>query len=118
MTLGHNGNLTNAERAARRARAEGVRSPTTSDTEVIAALIANDPAPLEEAVADAMRRLEGAFTVVALAEGKLVGFRDPHGFRRSTSAASTATRCSPPRRARSTSSAPSTSARSRRASSS
>src|SRR2546426_5994389 len=57
------------------------RLTTTSDTEVITALIANDPAPLEEAVAGAMRRLEGAFTVVALAEGTLIGFRDAHGFR-------------------------------------
>src|SRR5436189_5338090 len=51
--------------------ADGIPLSTTSDTEVIAALIANDTAPLEEAVAKAMRRLEGAFTIVALAEGKL-----------------------------------------------
>jgi amidophosphoribosyltransferase len=48
---------------------------------VIAALIANDPAPLEDAIAKAMGRLDGAFTIVALAEGKLVGFRDSYGFR-------------------------------------
>ena len=48
---------------------------------MIAALIANDDAPLDDAVAGAMERLEGAFSVVALSEGKLVGFRDPHGFR-------------------------------------
>jgi len=81
VTLGHNGNLTNVEQVREELIEEGVLLATTSDTEVIAALIANDPAPLEEAVAGAMRRLEGAFTVVALADGKLVGFRDPHGFR-------------------------------------
>ena len=81
VTLGHNGNLTNIEQVREELVQEGVQLATTSDTEVIAALIANDPAPLEDAVAGAMRRLEGAFTVVALAEGKLVGFRDPHGFR-------------------------------------
>src|SRR6186997_1299909 len=81
VTLGHNGNLTNIEQVRDELLQEGIQLATTSDTEVIAALIANDPAPLEEAVAGAMRRLEGAFTVVALAEGKLVGFRDPHGFR-------------------------------------
>ncbi len=81
VTLGHNGNLTNVEQVREQLIDEGVLLATTSDTEVIAALIANDPAPLEEAVAGAMRRLEGAFTVVALADGKLVGFRDPHGFR-------------------------------------
>jgi amidophosphoribosyltransferase len=81
VTLGHNGNLTNVEQLREELQADGVHLATSSDTEVIAALIANDPAPLEEAVAGAMRRLEGAFTIVALAEGTLVGFRDPHGFR-------------------------------------
>ena len=54
---------------------------STSDSELIAALIANDPAPLPEAVGNTLARLEGATTVVALTEGKLLGFRDPHGFR-------------------------------------
>ena len=53
----------------------------TSDSEVIAALIANDEAPLDEAVANAMRQLEGAYSIVALSEGTLIAFRDPHGFR-------------------------------------
>jgi amidophosphoribosyltransferase len=81
VTLGHNGNLTNAEQLREELAGEGVRLGSTSDTELIAALIANDPAPLEDAVANAMRRLEGAYTVTALSEGTLVGFRDPHGFR-------------------------------------
>jgi amidophosphoribosyltransferase len=81
VTLGHNGNLTNAQELRDELAADGVSLSTTSDTEVIAALIANDPAPLQEAIANAMRRLEGAFTIVALAEGKLVGFRDAYGFR-------------------------------------
>jgi amidophosphoribosyltransferase len=81
ITLGHNGNLTNAEQLREELAGEGVQLGSTSDTELIAALIANDPAPLEDAVANAMRRLEGAYTVTALSEGTLVGFRDPHGFR-------------------------------------
>src|SRR5262245_44573331 len=81
VTLGHNGNLTNAQELREQLAADGVQLSTTSDTEVIAALIANDEAPLDEAVANAMGRLEGAYTIVALAEGKLLGFRDPHGFR-------------------------------------
>ncbi|MBA2568574.1 MAG: amidophosphoribosyltransferase, partial [Actinobacteria bacterium] len=81
VTLGHNGNLTNAATLRDELAADGIRLSTTSDTEVIAALIANDPAPLEDAVANAMNRLEGAYTVVALADGTLVGFRDPYGFR-------------------------------------
>src|SRR5439155_8431735 len=58
-----------------------VRLDSGSDTEVIAALVAHDPAPLPEAVANTMLRLEGAYSVTALAEETLVSFRDPFGFR-------------------------------------
>jgi amidophosphoribosyltransferase len=81
IALGHNGNLTNASEVRAQLADEGVKLSSTSDSELIAALIANDPAPLDEAVAGAMRRLEGAFSIVALSEGTLVAFRDPHGFR-------------------------------------
>jgi amidophosphoribosyltransferase len=81
VALGHNGNLVNATELRAELTADGVTLGTTSDTEVIAALIANDPAPLEDAIANAMARLQGAFSCVALSEGKLIGFRDAHGFR-------------------------------------
>jgi amidophosphoribosyltransferase len=81
VALGHNGNLTNASQLRDELAADGVTLAATSDTEVIAALVADDPAPLEEAVANAAARLEGAYSIVALAEGKLLGLRDPHGFR-------------------------------------
>ena len=77
VALGHNGNLVNAAQLRADLRGRGIRLGSTSDTEVIAALIAHDPAPLPEAVAAAMRRLEGAYSVVALAEETLVAFRDP-----------------------------------------
>jgi amidophosphoribosyltransferase len=81
VALGHNGNLTNAAELRDELAAAGHRSRTTADSEVIAALIANDPAPLEEAVAHAMAKLDGAFSVVLLSENKLVAFRDPRGMR-------------------------------------
>jgi amidophosphoribosyltransferase len=81
VALGHNGNLVNAGELRDELSAEGVKLRSSSDTELIAALIANDPAPLGEAIANAMSRLEGAYSVTALAEGKLLAFRDPHGFR-------------------------------------
>src|SRR6266702_3524047 len=81
IALGHNGNVTNAAELREELAERGHRLATTADTEVIAALIANDPAPLAEAVANAMRRLDGAFSVVALSEGKLIAFRDPRGMR-------------------------------------
>jgi amidophosphoribosyltransferase len=78
VALGHNGNLVNA--AALR---EEIGKPlaSSSDSEVIAALIADDDAPLEEAIANTMSRLEGAATVVGLADETLFAFRDAHGFR-------------------------------------
>jgi amidophosphoribosyltransferase len=78
VAVGHNGNLVNASELR-----DGldVKLSSTSDTELIAALIANDPQPLREAVVSAMQRLDGAYSVTALAEGKLLAFRDPHGFR-------------------------------------
>src|SRR5512146_1011123 len=78
VALGHNGNLVNA--AALR---DEIGKPlgSSSDSEVIAALIADDDAPLEEAVSNAMNRLEGAASVVGLADDTLFAFRDAHGFR-------------------------------------
>jgi amidophosphoribosyltransferase len=81
VALGHNGNLTNTSELRAALEAERVPLGATSDSEVIAALVAHDHAPLAEAVAHAMLRLEGAYSVVALAEGQLVGFRDAHGIR-------------------------------------
>jgi amidophosphoribosyltransferase len=81
VALGHNGNLTNAAELRAELEEHGRKPTTTADSEVIAALIANDNAPLEEAVAGAMRRLDGGFSVVLLSEGKLLAFRDPRGMR-------------------------------------
>jgi amidophosphoribosyltransferase len=81
VALGHNGNLTNASALRAHLAATGVTLSSTSDSELIAALVASDPAPLEDAVAGAMRRLEGAYSIVALSEGALLAFRDPFGFR-------------------------------------
>jgi amidophosphoribosyltransferase len=78
VALGHNGNLINADEL--RAEIAG-RLASSSDSEVIAALIANDEQPLADALASTMAQLEGAATVVGLADGQLFGFRDAHGFR-------------------------------------
>ncbi len=81
VAIGHNGNLTNTTELRAALQADGIALGATSDTEVIAALIAHDPAPLPIAVAHAMERLEGAFSVALLSEGTLVGFRDANGIR-------------------------------------
>jgi amidophosphoribosyltransferase len=81
IALGHNGNLVNVEELRAELVEDGVRLASGSDSEVIAALVARDPAPLPEAVANAMARLDGAYSVSAVSEGTLVAFRDPFGFR-------------------------------------
>ncbi|HYZ77824.1 MAG TPA: amidophosphoribosyltransferase [Gaiellaceae bacterium] len=81
VALGHNGNLTNAADLRDELAADGIPLASTSDSEVIAALLAGADAPLEDAAAATMARLEGAFSVVALSEGRLLAFRDAHGFR-------------------------------------
>jgi len=78
VALGHNGNLINADALREELRP---RLASTSDSEVIAAMISCDPRPLPEAIAEAVARIEGAATVVGLAEGKLFAFRDARGFR-------------------------------------
>jgi amidophosphoribosyltransferase len=81
VALGHNGNLVELGPLRDELLAEGVKLGTGSDTEVIAALLARDPSPIAEAVAATMGRLSGAYSVVAIADGSLVAFRDPLGIR-------------------------------------
>ena len=81
VALGHNGNLVEPATLRDELVAAGVKLGTSSDTEVIAALLARDPSPLPEAVAATMRRLDGAYSVVAIAGDTLVAFRDPLGIR-------------------------------------
>ncbi len=81
VALAHNGNLTNTAALREGLLAAGARLRSTSDTEVISALIARDPRPLAEAIAGAMAKLEGAYAIVLLSEGALAGFRDPDGIR-------------------------------------
>src|SRR5262249_30590993 len=55
---------------------------STSDSEIVAALIATHPAELlEDAIADVLGRLRGAFSIVAMTKDRVVAFRDPHGLR-------------------------------------
>ena len=82
IALGHNGNLTNTSSLRADLRERRVRLESTSDTEVIAALIAQHPSDdLADAVADTMSHVEGAFAAVVLSERALAGFRDPDGIR-------------------------------------
>ncbi len=81
VALGHNGNLTNTAELREELAERGVRLETTSDTEVIAAIICEHPGPIEDGVREAMARIEGAFSAVLLDHERVIGFRDPDGIR-------------------------------------
>jgi amidophosphoribosyltransferase len=82
LALAHNGNLINAVELHAELRGHEVSFGSTSDSEIIAALLATHPAErIEDAVADVLPRLKGAFSTVVMTEDAVVAFRDPHGLR-------------------------------------
>ena len=82
VALAHNGNLINALELHRELVDAGVGFSSTSDSEIIAAMIATHPAEeVEDAIADVLPRLRGAFSIVAMTKDRVVAFRDPHGLR-------------------------------------
>ena len=82
LALAHNGNLINAVELHAELRAQGVQFTSTSDSEIIAALLSTHPAErIEDAVADVLPRLKGAFSTVVMTKDKVIAFRDPAGLR-------------------------------------
>jgi amidophosphoribosyltransferase len=82
LALCHNGNLTNAESLRQRLLADGQLFTSPSDSEVVLALINRSRAStLEEAVVEALRVVEGAYSLLILTETAFIAVRDPHGFR-------------------------------------
>ncbi len=82
VALAHNGNLINALELHEELLARGVTFSSTSDSEIIAAMIATHPAEeIEDAIADVLPRLRGAFSIVAMTKDRVVAFRDPQGLR-------------------------------------
>jgi amidophosphoribosyltransferase len=81
VALGHNGNLTNTRQLREELLARGIRLTSTSDTEVICALIAHHQGSLADAAASAMEQLRGAFSAVVLSDDAMLAFRDPDGIR-------------------------------------
>ncbi|MFC4766914.1 amidophosphoribosyltransferase [Effusibacillus consociatus] len=82
MALAHNGNLTNAYQIHGRLERQGSIFQTTSDTEVVAHLIAKSGLPtLEENVKESLSVVKGAYAFLILSDDKLLAMRDPHGLR-------------------------------------
>ena len=82
LALAHNGNLTNARQLRRELVQAGSLFQSTMDTEVIQHLIATSrEARLLDRVIEALRAVDGAYSLVALSRRKLIGARDPLGVR-------------------------------------
>src|ERR1700730_14793322 len=82
VAVAHNGNITNAAELRRDLEREGSIFQASSDTEVILHLVARSrERTLPAALREALLQLEGAFSLVFLAEDRVIVARDPHGFR-------------------------------------
>src|SRR6478609_4638726 len=82
IAVAHNGNLVNATAIRARLESQGSIFQTSSDTEVLVHLIAlSKEHTLPEAMADALRRVEGAFSLVMISPDRIFAARDPRGFR-------------------------------------
>lgn len=84
LAVAHNGNLSNALALRRELELSGAIFHTTSDTETIAYVITREriTAPsIQDAVSQAMDKLDGAYSLVLMSSTKLIAVRDPHGFR-------------------------------------
>ena len=84
LGLAHNGNLINANELREELAYTGAIFQTTIDSEVIAYHIARqriNTATVEEAVARAMNKIKGAYSLIVMSPRKLIGARDPYGFK-------------------------------------
>ena len=84
LAVAHNGNLINAPQLRHELEYSGAIFQTTIDSEVIAYHIARERVnakSAEEAVARAMDKIQGAYSLVVMSPRKLIGARDPYGFR-------------------------------------
>ena len=84
LALAHNGNLVNAAELRHELEYTGAIFQTTIDSEVIAYHIARErlnSRTVEEAVGRAMHKIKGAYSLIVMSPRKLIGARDPYGFR-------------------------------------
>jgi len=84
FAIAHNGNTVNCKQLKEILKAEGAVFTTTSDTEIIAQLIAhehNKSGNFVEGIKSAMEKIRGSYSLTILFEDKLIGVRDPYGIR-------------------------------------
>jgi len=82
LAIAHNGNIVNARKLRSDLEASGSVFQTTMDSEIVLHLIAKGMKDgLEQAVAQAMKQIKGAYSMAIMTEDTLIVVRDPHGFR-------------------------------------
>lgn len=84
LAVVHNGNLTNAVELREELQANGAIFNSTSDTEVIAYIIARERLKthsVEQAIMNTMKYIKGAYSLLVISSKKLIAVRDPQGFR-------------------------------------
>ncbi len=82
FAVGHNGNITNAVALRERLKRRGSLFQSTSDTEVIVHLIATSAhGTLIDRIVEALRQIEGAYSLIGMSEDSVIGVRDPLGVR-------------------------------------
>lgn len=81
IAIAHNGNLTNAAKLREELEAKGSIFQTTVDSEIILHLMAQPADNGTDSLINAVRRIEGAYSLVIMTGKELIGVRDPHGFR-------------------------------------
>jgi amidophosphoribosyltransferase len=82
IAVAHNGNLVNAADIRAQLESQGSIFQTTSDTEVILHLLAHSKEQtLPDAIADTLRRIDGAYSLVIITPDRIFAARDPRGFR-------------------------------------
>lgn len=82
FAIGHNGNLVNASDLRDALVRDGAIFQTSSDTEVVVHLYARSrETTTDEAIVDAIAQVRGAFSFVMMTKDRVIGARDPHGFR-------------------------------------
>jgi len=82
LAVAHNGNLTNAYQIRKQLVQRGCIFQSTSDTETIIHLIAiSEYGRVVDRITDALSQIEGAYSLVAITQKKLIGVRDPYGVR-------------------------------------
>lgn len=82
LALAHNGNITNALTLRHELTQRGSIFQSTSDTEVIIHLVATSSGTtVQERLVDALSKVEGAYSLVVMTRGGMIGVRDPYGVR-------------------------------------